>query len=184
MGCRGGSAGPAAPGATTVSTVSEIEAQLAARRALNIQRLRDYRVAGVYPRNRVVDAQANVFVDENGHHCAVANLMRLDGETDLIEQTFQSNNRVVLASVTQGPLYDWILGSGFTQDEIARIQEPYMPFDPEPNFEVNEDQRLNDHFVEVEQELLTQNPAALLAAARAQRDEILRRNGVSADQAP
>lgn len=177
-GCRSEPDAPEAQDTPDVPTLDEIQAHLEERRALNIERLRAYREAGVYPRNRVVDAQANVFVDEDGHHCAVANLMRLDGETDLIAQTAANNNLVVLADVHDGPLNDWMLNSGFTRAEIARIQEPYMPWEgDDPNFGQVEDNRLNDHFVEVDRELQLADARDMLAAARAQRAQILADTG-------
>jgi len=78
----------------------------------------------------------NVFVDKEGHICAAANLIHLDGYKDLVKSTAKKSNYIVLANVKQGPLMDWMLTSGFTQEEIALIQEPYFMddqvFNPEP----------------------------------------------------
>ena len=47
--------------------------------------------------------------------------------TALVDKVAEQNNFIRLADVSQGPLMDWILTSGFTQDEIVAIQEPFMP---------------------------------------------------------
>ncbi len=125
----------------------EIRSRLAERRALNMARLLDYANAGVFPKNTFNDGPLNVFVDTEGHICAAANLINLDGFGALVQRTAAANNYTVLAKVKKGPLMDWMLTSGFTQEEIALIQEPYMPvsgFDepilatdvPEPVFAV------------------------------------------------
>ncbi|HUH03653.1 MAG TPA: hypothetical protein VML75_16775 [Kofleriaceae bacterium] len=101
-----------------------LRTNLAARRALNLQRLHTYATAGVFPKNRHSDGPLNVFIDEDGHICAAANLIDLDGHGDLVRATAASNNFLVLRDVTSGPLMDWMLTSGFTQEEIALIQEP------------------------------------------------------------
>ena len=46
---------------------------------------------------------------------------------DLVKQVAEQNNFIRLGDVKQGPLMDWILTSGLTQDEIVAIQEPFMP---------------------------------------------------------
>jgi hypothetical protein len=122
---------PAPAPAPTVD-IDALRTNLAARRALNLQRLHAYATAGVFPKNRHSDSPLNVFIDEDGHVCAAANLIDLDGHGDLVRATAASNNFLVLRDVTSGPLMDWMLTSGFTQEEIALIQEPYMPAEYEP----------------------------------------------------
>lgn len=100
---------------------------LAVRRSLNLARLLDYANAGEFPRNTLSQGPLNVFVDAEGHICAAANLIDKDGYQKLVQDTAQKDNYIVLSSVRQGPLMDWMLTSGFTQEEIALIQEPYMP---------------------------------------------------------
>ena len=82
--------------------------------------------AGVFPINDVQPGALNVFMGPSGHLCAVANLMAFDGEGAMVDATAAATNYVRLADVHEGALYDWILASGFTQEEIARIQEPYF----------------------------------------------------------
>lgn len=101
-------------------------AMLAQRRRAHLEELRRYVEAGEFPVNTYQPGFLNVFQDGEGHLCAVANLMRWDGELAMVQATAASTNFVVLRDVHEGPLHDWILASGFTQEEIAMIQEPYF----------------------------------------------------------
>ncbi len=103
-----------------------LRAELSAARKANLQRLEAYALEGAFPRNREQPGLLNVFQDKEGHLCAVANLINLDGHQGLIASTAATDNFIVLASVTEGPLLEWILDSGFTQEEIGMIQVPYM----------------------------------------------------------
>tara|TARA_R110002073_G_scaffold245044_4_gene407460 strand:+ start:40581 stop:41282 length:702 start_codon:yes stop_codon:yes gene_type:complete len=108
------------------SETTQLRDRLAIARAENLARLQAYAAAGAFPKNKVTAGLLNVFRDDEGHLCAVANLINMDGHTTLIDETAQGDNFIVLANVTSGPLLDWILDSGFTQEEIGMIQVPYM----------------------------------------------------------
>ncbi len=114
------------PIAPVASTRDELRAMLAAHRATHLAELRRYVEAGVFPVNDVQPGYLNVFADPSGHLCAVANLMAFDGDRAMVDQTAEASNYVRLVDVHEGALYDWILASGFTQEEIGRIQEPYF----------------------------------------------------------
>jgi len=103
-----------------------LRAMLAERRRAHLAELRRYVRQGDFPVNGYQEGMLNVFVDESGHLCAVANLMAFDGRIDMVRATAASTNFVVLRDVREGPLHDWILSSGFTQEEIGMIQEPYF----------------------------------------------------------
>jgi len=107
-------------------TREELRAQLAAARATHLAELQRYVDAGVFPINDVQVGYLNVFQDPSGNLCAVANLMAFDGDHEMVARAAASTNYVRLALVHEGELYDWILRSGFTQEEIGRIQEPYF----------------------------------------------------------
>lgn len=104
----------------------ELRQELAAARSQNLARLQTYAETGAFPTNQTQPGLLNVFRDAEGHLCAVANLINLDGHTDLIDTTAGDDNFIVLAEVDSGPLLGWILESGFTQEEIGMIQVPYM----------------------------------------------------------
>lgn len=96
-------------------------ASLAGRRAQLIGWLHDYRMAGVFPKadnGRML----SVFVDAQGVRCPMAELVHASGRDDLVDAVHRENNTVRLASVHSGPLFDWMLASGLTQEEIAMVQ--------------------------------------------------------------
>ena len=111
---------------------AKVRAKLAANRAANIQRFRNYQAAGVFPSNTYQANKLNVWLDEDGHFCAAATIIKMSGMDDLVNKVAEQNNFIRLADVKQGPLMDWILTSGLTQDEIAAIQEPFMPVVEQP----------------------------------------------------
>jgi hypothetical protein len=104
-----------------------VRTKLAAQRAANLARFRAYQQGGVFPSNTFDTRKLNVWMDADGHLCAAATIINASGQTDLVQQVAEQTNFIRLAAVKQGPLMDWILTSGLTQDEIAAIQEPFMP---------------------------------------------------------
>jgi hypothetical protein len=168
VGCASSDPGPAPSDAGVVAQdPAALRATLAARRRHHIDELRAYANAGIFPRNRVLPGKANVFRDENGHLCAVANMVHLDGLDDLVDATAKSNNFVRVADEPSGALHDWVLGSGFTKEEIALIQEPYIQEQPSnPDFAQNEDARLRAHFAETIAQLITSTDASLDVAVK------------------
>jgi hypothetical protein len=158
-------AGQAQPGQVQqagAASRAEVRATLAARRQLMIERLHAYAQAGVFPLQRLEpNDKVNVFIDDEGRLCAMANLMALDGQRDLVELTARTNNTLRLIDVTRGPLLAWMLESGLTQEEIAMIQEPYYFDDRTSAFRERERQRLQAHFAEVEAQLVRDSEASL-----------------------
>ena len=96
------------------------------RRAKNLAAFRAYRNGGVYPHNTVRPGPLNVWIDEDGHLCAAATMIAKDGKQKLVDDQAGIDNQVRLMNVTKGPLLDWILTSGFTIEEIDRIQAPMI----------------------------------------------------------
>src|SRR5262249_40759953 len=66
----------------------------------------------------------NVWKDYDDHLCAVATLVHLDGRDDIVDSVARDENFVKTANLTGGPLIDWVLTSGLTQEEIVMIQQP------------------------------------------------------------
>jgi hypothetical protein len=146
------------PPVVKVDRAAQVRQHLADRRAENVARLVAYRDAGVFPRNRVSDDVINVFRDERGLLCAVATLIFEDGKLDLVEQIASTNDYIKLATVKDGPVMDWILDSGFTQEELAMIQLPDSPIVETPpevrqSWVAKEDQRIRDHLTRAQQQL-------------------------------
>jgi hypothetical protein len=96
------------------------------RRAKNLAAFRAYRKGGVYPHNTVRPGPLNVWIDQDGHLCAAATMIAKDGKQKLVDDTAKLNNQIRLMNVTEGALLDWILTSGFTIEEIDRIQAPMI----------------------------------------------------------
>lgn len=166
-----GSPAPVVPAKTVVpgdkpsADRATIRDALAAKRRLQIDRLTAYSDAGVFPLNREEPGMLNVFIDDAGSICAAANLMWQDGQADLVRKTAVADNYLRLATVSSGPLMDWMLTSGLTQGEIDRIQEPYSFIDePEPQLIASEAKRLQAHFATVIAELNNNWDASLDAA--------------------
>ncbi len=153
--------------------------ELAKRRAENIARLHVYAGTGTFPRNTDFPGQlVPYFVDRLGTACAVAHLMRLDGEDHLVRSIASSTNHVRIESVHNGPLLEWIRDSGLTKGECALIQPSYAAIEyyrPDPAWQ-DEIVRLKKHFAEVEQTLLNQTQRSLREALIAKLDAQLAAN--------
>ncbi|MBA3393773.1 MAG: hypothetical protein H0T89_14085 [Deltaproteobacteria bacterium] len=104
-----------------------LRTKLIANRAANLARFHAYRIAGVYPSNVFTTDRANVWRDQDGRFCAAATIIRASGQIELVDRIAEENNFIRLADVTQGPVMDWILTSGFTQAELVVIQKPFSP---------------------------------------------------------
>ena len=78
----------------------------------------------MYPHNTYRAGPLNVWRDAEGHLCAAATMISKDGHDELALATAKINNNIRLLDVVDGPLLDWMLTSGFTIEEIDRIQLP------------------------------------------------------------
>lgn len=153
-----------------------VRAKLAANRQANLGRFRAYQAAGVFPSNTYTKSKLNVWLDEQGHFCAAATIIRSSGQVDLANSVAAQNNFIRLGDVRQGPVMDWILTSGLTQVEIAAIQEPFegvgggRRYEPEPVVAVDpalrkrEDARLRAKYKQVEAQIVKHAAASLDAA--------------------
>ncbi len=127
-----------------------VRAALAKRREHNLDSFRAYRNGGVYPHNFVRPGPLNTWRDRDGHLCAAATMIDRDGKHELVAETARTNNQIRLLNVTDGAMMDWILTSGFTLEEIDRIQEPgfqpEMPPPPPADWQAQEDARLKKDY--------------------------------------
>jgi hypothetical protein len=90
-----------------------------------------------------------------------------DGKHDLVIQTANTNNALRLLDVTEGDLMSWILTSGFTIEEIDRIQAPMVLPDEMrmPNFAL-EDAKLAAGYAKTDTWLVKREKASLEIAAK------------------
>ena len=104
------------------------------RREAALDALRAYRERGAVPTNEGTDERTPQFVGANGVPCAVAALALADGRSALVERVAARENGVRLETVGEsrngrgeldGPLLDWLDGTGLTRAEAARIQPAY-----------------------------------------------------------
>jgi len=150
---------------------AQVRAKLAANRQANVDRFRTYQAGGVFPSNTYEDRKLNVWLDEAGHFCAAATIIRMSGQVALVDNVAAQNNFIKLGDVVQGPVMDWILTSGLTQGEIAAIQEPFsMVGEPspvvavDPTLRTQEDVRLRTKYKRVEAQIVKAAAGSLDAA--------------------
>ena len=108
----------------TTQQAEAIRAQLSAHREQQIARLDVYARGGQFPHDYTTAPSLHMFRDAAGRLCAVANLVHQDGRDDLVDVTVRTRNDLAVADVHDGPILDWMLGSGLTQEELASIQAP------------------------------------------------------------
>ena len=101
-----------------------LRAKLVERRKLNLERFRAYAAKRVFPQNTYVNGTLNVWIDETGNLCAAATIIHADGHAELVKVVGERANFIKLGDVTEGPLMDWMLTSGFTKEEVVAIQRP------------------------------------------------------------
>jgi hypothetical protein len=163
-----------APG--VVPARATVRKMLADVRAHNLAAFHAYAIAGIYPSNIYSDGELNVWRDDDGHFCAAATMIRASGAIALTERVADQNNNIKLGEVTQGPLMDWILTSGLTQDEVALIQRPFNPVASKPDPQIiaqaridarkraAETARLKKLYARIERQLARQQVRSLDAA--------------------
>lgn len=108
-----------------------VRAALLAQRTQNLTTFRAYQKAAVFPNNTYDGKIINVWRDDAGDLCAVATMVNAT-DPELVSRVADQNNFIRLGTVTTGPLMDWIVTSGFTQEEIALIQLPDSPVTQHP----------------------------------------------------
>lgn len=164
---------------------------LRATRAKNLAAFRAYAAAGIYPSNTYAGGELNVWRDRDGHLCAAATIISKSGATELVTRVAEQNNFIKLADVKQGPIEDWILTSGFTQEELVAIQKPFMgvakkppmpspdPFDDGPTVDTSkrsiETARLRKIYKTVDAQLVRDEARSLDLAA----DRLLRHSNLA-----
>ena len=120
---------------TAIARVADVESvedrtrgELADQRALMIDRLHDYWTRGEFVENPDPSGGPGHFIlDAKGRPCPLASVIIASGRRDLVDQAARENNGVKVADLRRGPVVDWILRSGLTQEECVLIQRPSLP---------------------------------------------------------
>lgn len=103
-------------------------------RARQMDRLREYRLAGEFPRNlEAPGLRTPVFQDDRGVLCAVGYLLAVDGQWDLVERVARTRNLARIPELADEPgLLEWLRENGLSVDEAAWIQPSYDGWWPRP----------------------------------------------------
>jgi hypothetical protein len=132
----------AAPASAASAPNADVRAELAQRREELIVALHSYWMHGDFPVNIYQPKMVNIFRDQRGRLCAVANLVHASGHDELVDAQVKADNYIRLADLgTSGALADWILSSGFTREELVDLQGAgYLPMQNNINVNVNNEQ--------------------------------------------
>lgn len=105
--------------------VSHLAPELQAERKRNIERLHEYRVAGVFPHNTYVPGRTPVFIDAEDRACAVGHLIIDSGHEDAARRIASRENLARLPDMRSPEVATWLATSGLTAAEATRIQPSY-----------------------------------------------------------
>ncbi len=97
------------------------------RRKESLEHLKYYADRALFPENFTHRVRRPIFIDHRGVHCAVGYLISASGHSNLSQRISANMNTYYLKDMDEPALYDWIVQSGFTLDELAWIQPGY-PF--------------------------------------------------------
>jgi hypothetical protein len=153
--------------------LDDFRSALASARKANVERIAEYRRRGRFPLydGRTPDGVARlghrlfrrpVFIDKHGTSCAVAFLMQAAGRAEQAEDIAKANVHVKVEDVEDGPLFEWVLRSGLTQEEVALVQPEYAQLRAEALLaKRRETDRLIRHFGKIERQLADNAEIAL-----------------------
>ncbi len=105
------------------------EAQLC-RRLQMLDILHDYWQAGCFPQNFETPGRRPIFIDSEGTHCAVGQLIKESGYPQLAKQIDRDFHLSYVPDINTPALATWVDQAGLTVEECAMIQPAYMPVDP------------------------------------------------------
>ena len=127
--------------------VSHLSAEALKRRLDNLDRLRNYANASIFPQNLYHQELTPYFIDDFGTACAVGYLIVETGNESLAETVRRENNYAFISELNNKypALKDWADYNGFTIDELAWIQPMYCPGNPcAPGTQMNANCGMND----------------------------------------
>jgi len=100
-------------------------------RELLLDELSRYRRRGRFPRNLARGTKrVPQFIDERGTRCAVAHLMEISGQGELVRHIADTENDARVQSLARLPeVRAWLAAAGLSLDEAARIQPAYCYYE-------------------------------------------------------
>jgi hypothetical protein len=156
--------------------------KLGAQRERMIRRLHAYWTAGDFVQNPDPGGGPGHFIlDARGKPCPLASIIERSGRGDLVEEAARKNNNVKVVDLRDGPILEWILQSGLTQEECVLIQRPSLSGEDISRAKREEQRkRLREDLARVERTLrestensLTISVKRMMAAERAKNAERL-----------
>lgn len=107
--------------------VSHLTPAQRAARAQHLQRLREYRLRGLFPHNHDFPGErVPYFIDPHGTRCAMAYLIEQSGHGDFVRRIAETRNNARVRELADEPeLVAWLDANGLTAAEAARIQPMY-----------------------------------------------------------
>jgi hypothetical protein len=105
--------------------ISHLSPTLQQTRKQYLDRLHDYAVRGIFPRNYKRLPYSPCFIDHDGRECAVAHLVLVAGQTKLANEITTAANYAYVPQMTFPELDNWAAQSGLTKEELALIQPGY-----------------------------------------------------------
>ncbi len=95
-------------------------------RSLLLDALREYREIGIFPQNPSSTEQLPIFIDANNTRCAMAHLLELGGEHELVARIARERNNAWVHELADEPrLLAWLAAAGLSVQEAAAIQPSY-----------------------------------------------------------
>jgi hypothetical protein len=95
-------------------------------RALLLDELARYRRRGRFPKNRDFAERTPYFIDRAGTRCAMAHLLEVGGERELVQKIAREQNNARVRELAGEPrLLAWLDAAGLTVEEAAEIQPSY-----------------------------------------------------------
>jgi hypothetical protein len=95
-------------------------------RSLLLRELERYRKAGRFPLNCDFDRATPYFIDARGTRCAMAHLLELGGESELVRKIAAERNNARVRELADEPrLLAWLEAAGLSVAEAALIQPAY-----------------------------------------------------------
>ncbi|MDZ4847172.1 MAG: hypothetical protein SH857_16690 [Chitinophagales bacterium] len=99
-------------------------------RGLCLNHLHEYWLTGRFPNNTHHTTRTPYFIDDCGTVCAVGYLLVKTGHQDFANRISEENNYFYVRQMNYPELLAWAAEYGFSTDELALIQMPYMPSYP------------------------------------------------------
>lgn len=90
-----------------------------------LDHLREYRQAGIFPRNLTLPERTPFFIDDRGTACAVGHLLIQDGEAAFAQRIHDEMNHAYIMDMPYREIDVWAQINGFTREELAWIQPGY-----------------------------------------------------------